>query len=73
MTDGEMKIALAKFAVGDGIEDNELNELIKLFRRAENDLRKLTHQFNAGFGLARKEALSNLQRLESFKLARARK
>lgn len=70
MTEGKMKLALARFKVGDGLDNKELNALIELFERVNNDLRKLTHQFDAGFGLARKEVLSNLQQLKSFKLAR---
>lgn len=70
MTEGKMKLALARFKVGDGLDNKELNALIELFERVNNDLRKLTHQFDAGFGLAHKEVLSNLQQLKSFKLAR---
>jgi len=73
MTEDELKLALARFKVGDGIDNVELNALLKLFERVHNDLQKLSRQFDAGFGLARKEALSNLQRLESFKFARERK
>lgn len=71
MTDDELKIAQAKFAVGDALFDVELNGLAFMFNRIQDDLRKLTHRFNAGFGLAYKEVLANFQRLESYQMARA--
>lgn len=72
MTDNKMKIALAKFKVGDGLDNNELKELLKFFKNATAHLLILTRQFDGGFRLAYKEADANLQRLESFKYARER-
>lgn len=72
MTEKELNIALQKFAVGDSLTDKELNGLAMMFNRVQDELRKLTHHFNGGFGLAYKEALSNFHTLESYQLARAR-
>lgn len=73
MTDSELDVALKKYSVGDSLSDVELNGLAMFFKRVYADLFKLTLHFDAGFGLAKKEALSNIHRLESYQLARAGK
>lgn len=68
----DLNATLKKFSVGDGLTDDELGALIDLFTRLEYDLMTLTQHYDAGFGLAHKEARRNLQTLESFKYVRER-
>ena len=68
----DLNAALKKFQYGDGLTDKELGALIELFTRVEHDLMTLMQHYDAGFGLARKDALRQLQTLESFWHARER-
>lgn len=68
----DVNSALQKFSVGDGLDDDELKVLHKFFENTEQHLHQLERYYDAGFGLARKAALANLQTLESFKHARNR-
>lgn len=65
--------ALSKHSIGDGLTDGELSTLTDLFTRMESDLGRLSRHYNAGFGLAHKAALRELQVLESFRDARERR
>jgi len=63
---------LEKYSVGDSLDDAELKALFEFFEKAEDTLHKLARFYNAGFGLAHRAALNDLQVLESFKNARKR-
>ena len=66
----DMKVALNKLSVGDGLTDKELADAIKLFKRMEDDLRTVTRFFDKGYGLTHRAAMHELQRLECFAGAR---
>lgn len=60
------KTALNKFRNGDGLSDDELDDLLSLYSRLDEDLRWLGPEFR----LAWSEVLRCKMSLESFKQAR---